>query len=427
MPRFYVVKIAAITACLIPTSAQAAGLWLYEQSVPDMGLATAGRAALATDASIAAANPAGMTRLERNQLEGGLMGILVTAKFDSDSSTFSGGDGGNAGDFVPAGSFSYVHGITPDLKIGFSAGSYFGLGLDYGKKWSGRYYVQEGELVTMGLNPGVGYKFNNWLSLGAGFTMLYGSLDQKVAVNNNPLGIGNDPDGRLKLDQDDVGWGYNLGILVEPTEGTRFGLTYRSKVDLDFDDAVSSENLSPGLASIVNGILGPDRKVDLGMTVPQVVMFSAYHRLTDQWAVLGNIGWQDQSDSGEISISLTGSTSTDLTADRNYDDTWHFAVGTQYRFSEKWLLSAGVAYDESPVSTAYRTPDMPLDRQWRYATGIQYDLNEDLTIGAAYTFLDAGNANISQSAADNPLRGELTGDYSSNYIQFINVNVVYRF
>ncbi len=427
MPRPSGVKILTLTACILPASAQAAGLWLYEQAAPDMGLATAGRAALATDASTAGANPAGMTRLERNQLEGGLMGIFVTAKFDSDSSTFSGGDGGNAGDFVPAGSFSYVHGITPDLKVGFTAGSYFGLGLDYGKNWAGRYYIQEGELVTMGVNPGVGYKANDWLSLGAGFSMLYGTLDQKVAVNNNPLGIGNDPDGRLELDQDDVGWGYNLGILVEPVKGTRFGLTYRSKIDLDFDDAVSSKNLSPGLSAIIDGVLGPDRKVDLGMTVPQVVMFSAYHQLTDQWAIMGNIGWQDQSDAGKTNISLKGSTSNSITADRNYDDTWHFAVGTQYRFTQKWLLSAGVAYDESPVSTADRTPDMPLDRQWRYATGIQYDLNEDLTIGAAYTFLDAGDAKINQSAADNPLRGELSGDYSSNYIQFFNVNAVYRF
>ncbi len=427
MPRPSGVKILTLTACILPASAQAAGLWLYEQAAPDMGLATAGRAALATDASTAGANPAGMTRLERNQLEGGLMGIFVTAKFDSDSSTFSGGDGGNAGDFVPAGSFSYVHGITPDLKVGFTAGSYFGLGLDYGKNWAGRYYIQEGELVTMGVNPGVGYKANDWLSLGAGFSMLYGTLDQKVAVNNNPLGIGNDPDGRLELDQDDVGWGYNLGILVEPVKGTRFGLTYRSKIDLDFDDAVSSKNLSPGLSAIIDGVLGPDRKVDLGMTVPQVVMFSAYHQLTDQWAIMGNIGWQDQSDAGKTNISIKGSTSNSITADRNYDDTWHFAVGTQYRFTQKWLLSAGVAYDESPVSTADRTPDMPLDRQWRYATGIQYDLNEDLTIGAAYTFLDAGDAKINQSAADNPLRGELSGDYSSNYIQFFNVNAVYRF
>jgi long-chain fatty acid transport protein len=418
---------APLLLCLLPYSVHAAGLWLYEQAAPDMGLATAGRAALATDASTAAGNPAGMTRLERNQLEGGFLGILVKTEFDTDSSTFGGGDGGDAGGFVPAGSFSYVHSLTPDLKIGISAGSNFGLGLDYDKTWAGRYYVQEGELVVMGVNPGVGYRVSDWFSVGAGFSILYGSLDQKAAVNNNPLGIGNDPDGRIKLDEDDVGYGYNLGILLEPVSGTRFGLTYRSKIDIDFDDAVSSKDLSPGLAAIVGGVLGPNPKVDMGITIPQAVMFSAYHQLSKQWAVLGNIGWQDQSDFGKTSISLKSTTSTSFTADRNFHDTYHFAVGTQYRFAPSWLLSVGVAYDESPVDSADRTPDMPLDRQWRYATGLQYDVNEDLTIGAAYTFLDAGKAKINQSEADNPLRGELSGDYSSNYIQFFNVNVVYRF
>ncbi|MDH3809667.1 MAG: hypothetical protein OES29_13700, partial [Desulfuromonadales bacterium] len=60
-------------------------------------------------------------------------------------------------------------------------------------------------------------------------------------------------------------------------------------------------------------------------------------------------------------------------------------------------------------------------------TGLQYDLSEDVTIGAAYTFLDTGDAKIEIDGADNPLRGELVGDYSSNYVNFFNVNVVYRF
>ena len=33
--------------------------------------------------------------------------------------------------------------------------------------------------------------------------------------------------------------------------------------------------------------------------VLQSVMFSAYHQLTDSWAIMGNIGWQDWSDFGK--------------------------------------------------------------------------------------------------------------------------------
>ena len=412
---------------LFPLQGFAAGLWLYEAPAPDMGLAAAGRAALAQDASTVAFNPAGMTRLERNQLQGGLLGLLVQAEFDSDSTTFGGGDGGDAGDFVPVAGASYVHGLSPDLKLGLSLGSYFGLGLDYGDNWAGRYYVQEGELVTLGINPGIGYRCTDWLSVGAGFSIVYGKLKQDVAINNNPLGIGSTPDGQLKIDEDDVSYGYNLGILLEPVDGTRFGLTYRSEVELDFDDAITVKNLSPALETIINAILGPSRKVDMELTIPQAVMFSVYHQLTERWAIMGNIGWQEQSEFGKTSISLASTVSTSLTADRNFHDTWHFALGTQYRLAPAWLLSVGIAYDESPVDDKDRTPDMPLDRQIRYATGLQYDLNADATIGIAYTYIDAGSAEIRQTAADNPLRGDLIGDYQTNDLHALNVNLVYRF
>lgn len=417
----------AVLFVLLPVQGFAAGLWLYEQAAPDMGLAAAGRAALAQDASTASVNPAGMTRLERNQLEGGLLGLLVQAEFDADLTSFADGDGGDAGGFVPVASASYVHGLSPDLKLGVTLGSYFGLGLDYGDSWAGRYYVQEGELVTLGINPGIGYRVNDWLSVGAGFSILYGTLTQEVAVNNNPLGIGSTPDGKLKIDADDVGYGYNLGLLLEPVAGTRFGLTYRSEVDLEFDDAVSAKNLSPALQAILNGILGPSRKVDMELTLPQAVMFSVYHQLTEHWAVVANIGWQDQSEFGKTNISLASQVSTSLTADRNFHDTWHYALGTQYRLAPAWLLSVGVAYDESPVDDEDRTPDMPLDRQIRYAAGLQYDLSEDMTIGAAYTYIDAGSADIRQSAEDNPLRGELIGDYRTNNLHAFNVNMIFRF
>jgi len=51
---------------LIESSALGAGLWLYETGSPNMGTATAGRAAMARDVTTAASNPAGMTRLDRN-------------------------------------------------------------------------------------------------------------------------------------------------------------------------------------------------------------------------------------------------------------------------------------------------------------------------------------------------------------------------
>jgi len=44
---------STLIVCMLPLYVEAAGLWLYEQGTPDMGSASAGRAALGTDASTA--------------------------------------------------------------------------------------------------------------------------------------------------------------------------------------------------------------------------------------------------------------------------------------------------------------------------------------------------------------------------------------
>jgi long-chain fatty acid transport protein len=418
--RFFL--LSALIICITPVYGETSGLWLYEQATPDMGTAAAGRVALASDASTASVNPAGMTRLDRSQLLAGVQMLYVDTKFDTDLSSFGGGNGGNAGGWVPAASFSYVRKLSPDLSLGVSIGSFFGLGLDYGRTWAGRYYVQEAEFLTIGINSGIGYKLNEQWSVGAGFSVVNSALEQKTAIRN--LGP-NQSDGQLKLEDDDWGVGYNLGLLYQASRMTRFGLTYRSEIDFEYKDSASLKGLQPPLNGIANiiGLVGS--KVDLEMNLPQAVMFSAYHKITDQLALLGNVGWQEWSSFGETSISLKSETSTGLTQDRKFDDTLHFALGLQYQIDTPWLLSVGIAYDESPVSDSDRTPDMPLDRQWRYATGVQYDLSADITVGCAYEFLDAGDAEINQNRG--ALAGALAGDYSSNYIHFFNVNLIKRF
>lgn len=411
---------------LFVISAQAAGLWLYEQGTPDLGTASAGRASMATDASAAAVNPAAMTRLERSQMLAAAFGIYIDLQFDTEESGFGGGDGGNAGEFVPAGSLHYVHRVTDDFRLGVSAGSYFGLGIDYGDSWAGRYYVTETELLTFGVNPGAGYRVANWLSLGAGFSVMWADFEQKAAVNNSAVpGQAGLADGKLELDEDDVAYGFNLGVLLTPRSGTRIGLTYRSEIDLEFRDLATLKNIGPVLQGLLNLSGAADKKVDIEMNIPQKVLLSAYHQVTDRWAIMGDIGWQEWSEFGKKDLTLRSATSTTLTQDLDYDDAWHLALGSQYRFADNWLWSAGFAYDTNPADDDTRTPDLPVDRQYRIASGIQYDWNENVTIGAAYQYLDAGDAEIDQQGG--PLQGSLKGEYDTNVIHVVAVNLRWKF
>ena len=127
--RLYHCALLAILIVFLHISpAWGGGVWLYESGAPDLGAAGAGRAALAADASTAGANPAGMTRLDRSQMLSAVQGIYIDSRFDTKLSGFGGGDGGNAGGFVPSGGLHYVHRVTDDFRLGISAGSYFGLG-----------------------------------------------------------------------------------------------------------------------------------------------------------------------------------------------------------------------------------------------------------------------------------------------------------
>jgi long-chain fatty acid transport protein len=419
--RFLLIK--ALIGLVFSTPAWAGGLALYELGTPDVGTAAAGWSARAQDASTAFTNPAGMTRLEKSQMLAGVQPLYVNAKFDTDSSTFGGGDGGNAGGWVPAAGLYYVHDVTQEWKLGLAAASYFGLGLDYNDDWAGRYYVTKAELLTFGVSPTVAYQVNNWLSIGAGPTIVYGSLEQKAAINNAVAEGVPFRDGSVEAEDDDFGFGGIFGVLVEPREDTRFGVTYLTEVELEFKDAVTLKNLGPTLSGLLAGVRGT--RVDLELTIPQMLMVSGYHELTPNLAIMANLGWQEWSEFGETQVTVRTEDPTRLTQDRNFKDTWHVALGGQYRFLEKWLWSVGFAYDSSPVNKKDRTPDLPLDRQIRYATGLQYDWGENITLGAAYEYLDAGKAKIDQQGG--ALQGDLKGDYKSNEIHFINLNLIWRF
>jgi long-chain fatty acid transport protein len=271
-----------LLASLITASAQAGGLYLYELGTPDVGAAAAGWAARAQDAATVFTNPAGMTRLEKSELLIGVQPLYLHAEFSPDANTTSGRDG-DASTWLPAGGLYYVHDLMPKLKIGVSTVGYFGLGLEYENDWVGRYYVQEIKLQALGVQPAIAYRVTDWLSLGAGVVALYGVLEDKVAVNN----IGpNQPDGKLKVEDSDWTYQVNLGILVEPRKGTRFGLTYLSEGDLKFKDEPDFSNLGPGLEGALRkkGLLDAEIKIDF--TMPQALMLSAYHELNERWALM---------------------------------------------------------------------------------------------------------------------------------------------
>ena len=414
-------SLAAIFLLAFVTSARGAALETYETGAPDLGTASAGRAAMAADASTAAANPAGMTLLDRTQLLGAAGALLPSANFDAaPQTTTRGTGGGNAGVFMPLGSFFFVYKLSDRIRLGLANYSDYGLAINYGSAWVGRYYATREALFSGKIAPSIAYRVNHWLSVGAGFSFAVARLTFQSRINNVLPRAG---DGRLALESWDEAFGGSAGVLIQPLSTLRIGLTYQSPEDFKFGFKPFLSGLGPGFSAIRKRIGGVQFNVP--MTEPQQVMASALYEIIPNLSLMGNVGWQNWTEFGEFPVGISARNQTSIEANLHFSDTYQIAIGQQYRLAERWLWSAGFAYDSSPVSQANRIAVLPFDRQLRYGTGIQYEITRDVAAGAAWEFMDAGPGPFSNTRG--PLAGTLQGHLSTNYFNFVALNVIWKF
>ena len=170
--------------------------------------------------------------------------------------------------------------------------------------------------------------------------------------------------------------------MLTPSKKLRVGLTYQSPIDYKFGFRPHLSNLGPLFSRLRQRIGGT--KISIPMEVPQQVMLSGLYEVTRTWSLMGNVGWQNWSAFGVFPIGISALNQRTVEANLHFSDTCQIAIGQQLRITEKWLWSAGFAYDSSPVSRANQAPTLPLDRQLRYGTGIKYEIDRNFTAGAAW-------------------------------------------
>ena len=398
-----------LTACLAlaacGSAAHAAGYALIEQNASGLGNAYAGQAASAQDASTIFFNPAGMTMLPDRQVV--LAGHLIKpgAEFGGTvTPNIGGGDGGDAGDlaFVPNAYFAFR--LTPEVHLGIGAFAPFGLKTEYDSTWVGRVHAIESELKTINVNPSIAWKLSDALSLGAGVSIQY-----IEATLTNATGAGLPPAvGAVK--GDDYGWGYNLGLLWQASERTRFGLAYRSKIDHTLEGDLK-----------VNGIVAAT-PVYADVTLPDSVSLSAFHRVNDRWDVMADVSWMGWSSFDLLNIVNGAGASIVPPTTENWDDSYRVALGANYRLNDRLTLRGGIAYDETPVSDQFRTARIPdEDRTW-LAFGAQYRLSPSSLIDVGYAHLFVSDARIDET------RGGLllSGEYDSA-VDILSVQLTHTF
>ena len=150
----------------------ASGFALNEQDVAGMGTGFAGRSSSAENASTVFGNPAGMARLEGQQITGGVAAIDASTDIKNTGGRSS---GSNKGDMVPftAVPFGfYTNKLNDQWAIGFGVYAPFGLKTDYESGFQGRGFGNKSEVSVITFQPTVSYAFNDKVSIGFGPTKI---------------------------------------------------------------------------------------------------------------------------------------------------------------------------------------------------------------------------------------------------------------
>jgi long-chain fatty acid transport protein len=394
----------AVTAALVSfagTSA-AGGFAIGVQSGSATGNALAGGAAVAEDASVIWSNPAGMTHLQQSrQLTSALHVFRPSFKFENIGSTgvFAApgtGEGGDGGDwaYVPTAFFTMP--INNDLRIGVGITTPFGLTTSYDQGWRGQLIALKSKIMTVNVNPAVAYRVNDMLSIGGGVNVQWLRAELSSFTGSPVLR-------NLDLDADDVGYGFNLGVTVQPTKNTRLGASYRSQIKYSLEGRAT---VSGPAAAAFNG------DVEGHLRVPDSASLSAFHEV-GKWEFMADATWTGWDTLQQLVVTRSspsaggaaGSTLTTLPF--LWKNVWRFSAGANYRVNDQIKVRAGVARDNTPTNDRTRTPRLPdQDRTW-IAAGIQYRLSRAgvLEIGYAHEFLSDPWVNNTSAVAPGALIG----------------------
>ena len=414
-------------AALAVSTAYAAGFQLTEQSSLGLGRAYAGAGIVGDDLSAVHYNPAGMTLLEGTRVQAGFTWIALNADIDGVNGQSE--NGRLKGQAIPTG---YVtHQVNDNLWLGFAMSVPYGMGTEYDKNWWGQHRGTNAKIYTFDMNPNIAWKVNDLISVGAGVSVQYAKADLGMGVMQGIHG---------EIDADSWDWGFNLGLMISPTDTLRFGLAYRSAIE---HNAEGDFNLSVN-SPMQFGLTLPSSAT---VKTPDTVMLTGTWEATPDLRLSGLIRWANWSNFdtltikndtsgltgllgslGSIEVTLPGSVTQMLGALGQYDiqnkwqDTWLFSVGADYRINDAFTVRGGIAYETSPIDDqTTRMAVIPdTDRLW-LSLGATYHFNKQLQFDMGATYLmGVGDMDL----YDN---GQKIGEYQSLDAYLVGFQAQYRF
>lgn len=384
------------------SNAYGSGFAIYTQGASALGQADA-VIAHADDPSAIFFNPALINKLEGTQIELGTTLLFPSPEFKS---TATGNSFRTESEVFYPPTVFVTYKFNDKISAGLGIFSPFGLGINWGNSWEGRYIATNSEMKTFNFNPVVSYKVTPDFTFAAGvdFLLLDTTLKKRLnlsglasAVPGLPAGL---PDGRQKFKGDGNGVGYNFGILYDINKNISLGVSYRSEIKVGIDGDATFALPSPSL-----GALFPNTSGNSHITLPRVghigIDYKGFNRLTLETGAR----WEGWSSFKELRINLDkpvlGSTAS--ITEKNWHDAYSANLGAKYQLNDTVALLAGYLYGGNPVPDRTFDPIVPdaTTHLFTVGTNINYkNMRIDLSYG--YQLLEGRSKNNTVADPFNP-------------------------
>ncbi len=382
-----------------------AGFGLFEQGAKAMGMAGA-FTAQADDPSLFFYNVGGLGLATQRQWTLGAVRVQGT------EGTFQGAapsPGPNAsGEQFELTEVIYNGGliwpINPTWKWGVGVATPFGLETKWKdpSNFSGRFFSTMAAIRAVDVNPALGWQVTPNLGIGFGGIARASDLILKRHVLFPPTGTQRFDIGGTRLESDgfSYGYGWNVGLLHKPTPSFSWGLSYRSRIEIDYDgDARFRQRLTgvPQVDVAARTVIPFDRDLPIETSIefPDMASLGFAFGLTSNLLLETDVNWTGWSSFDETSIRFLQNPQLNSTIRSEWDDVYNYRAGLQWTASPTSQWRFGAYYDETPQPEESVGPLLPDANRKGLTLGYGYTGTWKIDVAVMYVNFDERTRNRS--------------------------------
>lgn len=283
----------------------------------------------------------------------------------------------------PTGTPFYLYGagkVVDDVTVGIGVYTPFGSSVKWAEDWNGRYLIQEISLQTIFIQPTVSYRVNENFGIGAGLSIVTGSVDLTSALPS-PV------NGQVNLSGNTSSLGFNVGIFLKPSEKLSIGVDYRSKVNMKIDDGDTKfMDIPQALAGSFPETGNFSAELPLPANLDAGIAWDISEKFTLA-AELNYVFWSAY-DSLIIDFKVNNDALADSRNPRAYKNSLITRLGGEYRINDWLTARAGIYYDPTPTDEKYFTPETVSLNTLAFTFGLSIAPVKGLSIDLSYLQLN---------------------------------------